>query len=147
MSDGTFSNVADHKWVNIDMIFSKFQMFTLSSWRGCFLWFFHLRITSHCPYNAMTAELLITLNCLNTSADDNLKYFPLSFKKTVPEYQCLWSGSSWTLLVVFFSSGFRSPLSSSLCFITMVLICVSLCCFKDEVKDNMRTEHIPIGPS
>ena len=43
------------------------------------------------------------------------------------------------LFVVFLCSGFRSPLSHMLCFITVFVItciCVSLFCFTDEVDDS-----------
>ena len=43
------------------------------------------------------------------------------------------------MFVVFLCSGFRSPLSPLLGFITFSIICISLWCYKDELKTLMRT--------
>ena len=51
----------------------------------------------------------------------------------------LWMSVVWligVLFVVFLCSGFRTPLSPLLCFITVFLnICILLWCFTDEVED------------
>ena len=78
-----------------------------------------------------------------------------SQSRLVPDYQCLDLGPSWSCFWFYFCCGFRSPLSYSLCFITLVLIkCASH--FTDEIEykskriafgNNEHTKITKIGDS
>ena len=68
-------------------------------------------------------------------------FFLNLFQRMVPDYLCLWSDLSSSRQFVFMRSGFKSPLSPLLCFITVVLIISQLAFFI-----NLQPVSYPDGP-